>query len=60
MRRFTSCSVEHQRIDAVEVVGIDPALDVAHVLQRVAEIEDAALAEHDVEVQVLESAPPKA
>ena len=50
---FHLLSVEHERIDAVEVVGVDPALDVAHVLQRVAQIEDAALAEHDVEVQVM-------
>ena len=39
-------------VDAVEPVGVDAPLDVAHVLQRMAEVVDAALAEHDVVVQI--------
>ena len=40
-------------IDTVQAVGVHATFDVAHVLQRVAEIVDAALAEHDVVVEVL-------
>ncbi len=44
---------EHLAVDAVQPVGVDAPLDVAHVLQRVSEVQHAALAEHHVEVEVL-------
>ena len=49
---FHFLGIEHMGVDALQRVGVDPALDVAHVLQGVAQVEHAALAEHDVEVQV--------
>ena len=44
---------DHFGVHTVEAVGVDAALDVAHVLQGVAQVHDAALAEHDVVVDVL-------
>src|SRR6218665_2931116 len=46
-------------IDALQRVGVDPALDVAHVLQRMAQVEHAALAEHHIHVQFLAQALPQ-
>ncbi len=40
-------------IDAVQPIGVHAAMDVAHVLQVVTEVVDAALAEHDVVIQIL-------
>src|SRR6218665_2854410 len=50
---------EHLGIDALQRVGVDPALDVAHVLQRMAQVEHAALAEHHIHVQFLAQALPQ-
>ena len=46
-------------IDAVQPIRRDASLDIAHVLQSVTEVVDAALAEHDVVVQVLAETFPK-
>ena len=40
-------------------LAFTPALDVAHVLQIMAQIEHAALAEHDVVIQILAQALPQ-
>lgn len=46
-------------IHAVEPVRIDAALRIAHVLQRMREVHHAALAEHDVVVEILREPFPK-
>ncbi len=51
--------VQQLAVHAVEAVGADAALAVAHVLQGVAEVVDAALGEHDVVVEVLGQAFPQ-
>ena len=51
--------IDHFTVDAVEAVGADPALDVAHVLQGVTEAEHAALGKHYVVVDVLGQAFPQ-
>ena len=44
---------DHFGIDPVQPIRVDAALDVAHVLQRMAEVVHAALTEHDVVVEIL-------
>ncbi|VFT40749.1 Uncharacterised protein [Pseudomonas aeruginosa] len=51
--------VQQFAVDAVEAVGADPALAVAHVLEGVAEVVDPALGEHHVVVEVLGQALPQ-
>ena len=51
--------VEQLAVHAVEAVGTDATLGITHVLQRMAQVVDAALGEHDVVVQVLGQAFPQ-
>ena len=44
---------EELAVDAVQPVGVQPPLDLVQVVQVVREMQHAALAEHDVEVQLL-------
>ena len=43
---------DHLGIDAIQVIGADPAFDITQVLQAVSQVIDAALAEHDIVIQV--------
>ena len=56
---LTSSGVEPLGVDAVELVGLDPAHAVADVLQAVREVEHAALAEQDRVVEVVLEALPQ-
>ena len=50
--RLAICSSGQEfGVDAVEPVGADPAGEIAHLLLGVAQVQDAALAEHDVVVE---------
>ena len=51
---FFAC--EHEGVDAVQVHGAHPAVTGFHVVARMQHVHDAALAEHDVVVQVLRQA----
>ncbi len=51
--------IDYFGIDTVQTVGVDAAFDVAHVLQRMTQVVHAALAEHDVVVEVLAQALPE-
>ena len=44
--------VEHFGVDAVDDVGADAALDIAHILQAMAEVVDAALREQHVVIEL--------
>ena len=44
--------VEHFGVDAVDYVGGDAALDIAHILQAMAEVIDAALREQHVVIEL--------
>ena len=46
-------------IDAIQAIGVDATLDIAHVLQIMAKVIYPALAEHDVVVQILAQAFPQ-
>ena len=50
---------DHLGIHPIEPVGADPPFDVAHVLQAVAQVHHAALAEHHVVIDVLRQAFPQ-
>ena len=50
---------DHLGVHSVQAVRADAALDVAHVLQAVAQVHHAALAEHHVVIDVLRQALPQ-
>jgi hypothetical protein len=51
--------IQQLGIDAIEVQCIDPPRQPTHLMGRMREVEQAALAEHDVEVQLLAQALPQ-
>ena len=50
---------EDLAVDAVQPVGVHAPLDIAHLLQRVAEVHHSPRAEHDVEIEFLAQALPQ-
>ena len=57
---LTCSGVSHSPSMPFRRMRVDAALDVAHVVQGVAEVQHAALAEHDVVVEVLATGLPRA